>query len=60
MKLCLNIFKHKKLYRLQWLNECGEVRVTKHVLIFFVGKYKNEVLYDVVPIHATYLLLGHP
>ena len=35
MKLCLNIFKHEKPYRLQWLNECGEVRVTKHVLIFF-------------------------
>ena len=27
---------------------------------FFVGKYKDEVLCDVVPIHATYLLLGRP
>jgi hypothetical protein len=36
MKLCLNIFKHEKPYRLQWLNECGEVRVTKHVLIIFL------------------------
>jgi len=60
MKLCLNIFKHEKPYRLQWLNECGEVRVTKHVLIFFFfEKYKDEILYNVVPIHATYLLLGH-
>jgi len=25
---------------------------------FFVGKYKDEVLCDVVPMHATYLFWG--
>jgi hypothetical protein len=41
------------------LNECGEVRVTKQVLIAFaIGKYSDEILCDVVPIHASHLLLG--
>jgi hypothetical protein len=40
------------------LNDCGEVKVTMQVLVYFlVGKYKYEVLYDIVPMHATYLLL---
>ena len=43
------------------MNECGEVRVTKQVLIAFaMGKYSNEILCDVVPMHATHLLLGCP
>lgn len=42
------------------MNKSREVRVTKYVLIFFsVGKYKDEVLCDVVRIRATHLLLGH-
>jgi len=45
---------------LQWLNECGEVKVTKQVLIAFViGKYSDEVR-DVIPKHASHLLLGRP
>jgi len=36
--------KHATLYKLQWLNECGEVGVTKQVLILFlVGRYNDEV-----------------
>jgi hypothetical protein len=39
-KLNLNIIKHERPYRFQWLNGCREVRVTKQVLIIFVvGKY---------------------
>jgi len=34
-KLNLSCIKHPRPYRLQWLNECGEVRVTKQVLIAF-------------------------
>jgi hypothetical protein len=49
------------LYQLQLLNGCGVVRVNRHVMIsFLVGKFKDEVLYDVVPMHATHLLLGRP
>jgi hypothetical protein len=55
------IWTHERPYRLQWLNDYGEVRVTKWVLISFsIIKYKDDVLCDVVPIHATHLLLRRP
>jgi hypothetical protein len=60
-KLGLNTIKHERPYQLQWLNECSVVRVNRQVMISFsVGKYKDEVLGDVVPMHATHLLLGRP
>ena len=60
-KLNVSCIKHPMPYRLQWLNECGEVRVTKQVLIAFaIGKYSDEILCDVVPMHASHLLLGRP
>jgi hypothetical protein len=60
-KLNLNIVKHDRLYKLQWLNECDEIMMTKQVLISFsIGKYKDEVLCDVVPMHANHLLLERP
>lgn len=58
-KLNLNIIKHPRLYIFQWLNEFGEMNVSKQVLVlFFIGKYSDEVLYDVVPMHIGHLLLG--
>jgi len=60
-KLGLNIIKHERPYQLQWLKECGVVRVNRQVMIsFLVSKYKDEVLCNVVPMHATHLLLGRP
>ncbi|KAF7838912.1 hypothetical protein G2W53_007394 [Senna tora] len=60
-KLGLHTLKHPWPYRLQWLNESGDLKVTKQVLISFsIGKYKNEVLCDVVPMQASHLLLGRP
>jgi hypothetical protein len=60
-KLGLNTVQHERPYQLQWLNEYGVVRVNRQVMISFsVGKYKDEVLCDVVPIHATHLLLRRP
>jgi hypothetical protein len=57
-KLNLSIIKHHKPYKLQWLNNYGEVKVTKQVLVpFFIGKYIDEVLSDVVPMHASHILL---
>jgi len=32
-KLNLSCIKHPRPYRLQWLNKCGEVKVTKQVLL---------------------------
>jgi hypothetical protein len=63
MKLNMSCIKYHRPYRLQWLNECGEVKVTKQVLIVFaIGKYSDEVMCDVVPkqvliVFASYLLL---
>nr|XP_027071933.1 uncharacterized protein LOC113696748 [Coffea arabica] len=52
---------HPRPYKLQWLNNSGEVRVTKHVLISFqIHKYSDEVLCDVVPMQASHIILGRP
>ena len=34
-KLGLSTLKHPNPYRLQWLNDCGDIRVTKQVLVSF-------------------------
>jgi hypothetical protein len=60
-KLNLPTLKHPKQYKLQWLNDCGEVKVNKRVLVSFsIGRYKDEVLCDVVPTHVGHILLGRP
>ncbi|GKV11028.1 hypothetical protein SLEP1_g22317 [Rubroshorea leprosula] len=60
-KLNLPMMKHLRPYKLQWLNDCGEIKVNKQVLVSFsIGRYKDEVLCDVVPMHAGHLLLGRP
>jgi len=43
-KLNLCTVKHAKPNRLQWLNDSGEVKVTKQVVVpFLIGKYVGEV-----------------
>ena len=60
-KLGLKTTKHPNPDKLQWLNDGGEIRVTKQVVVpFSIGKYKDEVLCDVVSIDASHLLLGRP
>ncbi|GKV34681.1 hypothetical protein SLEP1_g43035 [Rubroshorea leprosula] len=60
-KLNLPMMKHPRPYKLQWLNDCGEIKVNKQVLVSFsIERYKDEVLCDVVPMHAGHLLLGRP
>ena len=58
-KLALTTLIHPHPYRFQWLNECGEIKVTRQVLVALsIGKYEDEVLCDVVTMHASHLLLG--
>ena len=60
-KLSLVTMRHPKPYRLQWLSDSGEVKVTKKVVIpFSIGKYVDEVQCDVIPMQACHLLLGRP
>ena len=52
---------HPRPYKLQWLNEGSEIRVSRQATISFaIGKYQDEVLCDVVPMHAGDILLGRP
>ncbi|XP_074317424.1 uncharacterized protein LOC141653527 [Silene latifolia] len=61
-KLSLPTQEHPSPYKLKWLNKGSEVRVEKQCIVpFSIGKvYKDEVLYDVVPMDAYHLLLGRP
>jgi len=59
--LGLPIISHKNPYKLQWLNEEGEIIVNKQVFITSaIGKYKDEVLCNVVPMEAPHVILGRP
>lgn len=58
-KLGLPTLGHPHPYRLQWFNDCAEVRVTRQVLVSIsIGKYVDEILCDVVPMQACHILLG--
>ncbi|XP_033138902.1 uncharacterized protein LOC117131538, partial [Brassica rapa] len=60
-KLGLQVQKHPKPYRLQWLNEEGEMRVSSQVSVpIAIGRYEDEVLCDVLPMEAGHILLGRP
>ena len=60
-KLGMPTSKHPRPYKLQWLNDSGEVRVNKQALVSFsIGKYKDKFLCDVVPMQVEHLLLGRP
>ena len=58
---CCSARMVEKPYKLQWLNENGELSVDKQVEIkFSIGNYKDKVLCDVVPMEACHILLGRP
>jgi len=60
-KLNLQVVPHPKPYKLQWINENGELSVDKQVKFeFSISNYKDNVLYDVVPMEACHILLGRP
>ena len=60
-KLGLPTILHPKPYKLQWLNDSGEVRLTKQVLMVFrISKYEDKVVCDVVPMQVGHLLLERP
>jgi len=60
-KLSLDTTPHPKPYKLQWLNDNGELVVNKQFLLSFsIGKYSNQILCDVVPMEASHVLLERP
>ena len=60
-RLGLKPRRHPSPYKMQWLNDCGALRVTNIVTIpFSIGWYNDHVECDVVPMQACQLLLGRP
>ncbi|XP_070046644.1 uncharacterized protein [Nicotiana tomentosiformis] len=52
----LACMKHPKPYRLQWLNDSGELKVNKQCMISFTfGRYVDVVLCDVVPMQGCHI-----
>ena len=48
-------------YKLHWLNEDGDLKVEHQVKVkFSIGKFKDKVLCDVIPMEACHILLGRP
>ena len=60
-KLNLTIIPHPKPYKLQCLNEQGEMIVNQQVKVpFSIGTYKDEVNCDIVPMEAGHIRFGRP
>jgi hypothetical protein len=58
-RLGLKSRRHPCPYKMQWLNDCGALRVSHIVTVpFSVGKYNDHVECDVVPMQACQVLLG--
>ena len=55
-KLNIDTKPHPRPYKLQWLSEDSEVRVSQQVeLCLTMGKYIDKILYDVVPMEASHI-----
>ncbi|XP_024016190.1 uncharacterized protein LOC112089673 [Eutrema salsugineum] len=60
-RLGLEKTKHPCPYKLRWLNDQTELKISEQVSIpFSIGKYHDQVTCDVVPMQAGHLLLGRP
>ncbi|XP_042012102.1 uncharacterized protein LOC121760510 [Salvia splendens] len=60
-KLGLEDIKHPRPYKLQWLGEAGELKVTTQSLVPLKnGVFEDDVLCDVIPMTACHVLLGRP
>jgi hypothetical protein len=60
-RLRLKQRRYPSPYKMQWLSDCGAMRVSNMVTVqFSIGKYHDQVDCDVVPMQACQLLLGRP
>jgi hypothetical protein len=60
-RICLMTCAHTHPYYIQWLNNCGNAKVTHTTRVqFSIGTYHDYADCDVVPMQACSLLLGHP
>ena len=60
-KLGLTTRPHPRPYHIQWLNDSGKAKVTQTCRVSFsISSYAASIDWDVVPMQACSLLLGHP
>jgi hypothetical protein len=60
-KLELETTDHPSPYKVSWLQKGHQVSVTKQCLVELkMGKYKDKVLCDVIPMDFCHVLLGRP
>lgn len=58
-KLGLVTFNHTKSYKLKWLNESEEKKVSKQVEVpCSIGNYRDKITCDIAPMEAGHILLG--
>ena len=60
-KFGLTTRAHPHPYHVQWFNNSGKVKVTQSARVHFsIGSYHDHADFDIVPMQACSLLLGHP
>jgi hypothetical protein len=60
-KLELETVAHPSPYKVSWLQKGNQVTVTKQCLVKFkIGGYRDEILFDVIPMDVCHILLGRP
>ena len=60
-KLGLTVQKHPRPYLLQWLNDTGELKLTRQVKVpLSFGRYQEEITCDVLAMDSSHILLGRP
>ena len=58
-KLKLERISHANPFKVTWLNKKQHVLVGEQAWVeFTIGKYKDKLLYDIIPMDACHLLLG--
>ena len=52
---------HKNPYKVTWLKKGQHILVSEQAWVkFSIGRYKDKVLCDILPMDACHLLLGRP
>eukprot|EP00253_Pinus_taeda_P029193 PITA_29193 len=60
-KLKLKTMRHPTLYKVSWLQKGHQLLVSEQCEVEFqVGKYKDKIVCDVMPMDVCHILLGRP